>query len=417
MVMTHYLRKNWLLGGLLVLTLAASGCEGRGQGNEEVKPVSGEVRTVRTARATAAASQENVEYVGTLSAFRKVRVASQIGGIIENISFEKGDHVRKGQLLGEVDTSTLELEVRQASAAVEVARSQYEKAERGSRPEEIALAEASLKEARAGFLNAERHFERIARLYEIRAVSRKEYDAAEQGKVTASARVESARERLTLARQGPRAEDRKAFKAKLNQAAAALALAQDRFEKSRLQAPIAGIIAFRNVEKGEVVPPGAVLTEVVDLGRLKILFSASEKERGGLRKGTQCPFTVDAIPNARFTCRLTFLSPTADPLSRTFPVECLVDGTDSRMADGMTARVMVPGKREKGSIKVPSSWLSEENGRIGLFVVENGTAVFRKAALGAYYNERVEILSGLHEGDLVIIDAAGLKSGEPVKTE
>lgn len=416
-MMRFCLRRNWLFAGFVILALTTAGCEGRGQSSEEVKNVSRDARPVRTARVAAIPSRESIEYVGAISAFKKVHVASQIGGLIENIFFEKGDYVRKNQLLGEVNTSTFELEVMQAKAAMEVARSQCEKAERGSRPEEIALAEAALMEARAALLNAERHFDRIARLYDIRAVSRKEYDAAEQGKVTASARFESAREQLAMAKQGPRAEDRKAIRARLKQSEAAFALARDRLEKSRLRAPIDGIAAFRSLERGEVIPPGAIITEVVDLKKLKIMFSVSEKDRSFLKRGTQYTFTVDAIPGVRFTCRLTFLSPTADPVSRTFPAECLVDGSEPGMADGMTVRIMAPVERKKVSIKVPSSWLSEENGRIGLFVVENSKAEFRKALLGTYYDQRVEILSGLHDGDLVITNAAGLKSGDPVELE
>ncbi len=84
------------------------------------------------------------------------------------------------------------------------------------------------------------------------------------------------------------------------------------------------------------------------------------------------------------------------------------------MADGMTARVKFSLGNQKKSIKVPTAWLREEGGHLGLFVAEKGKAIFRKATLGAYYEQKVEILAGLSESDLVITNPSGLKSGDAV---
>jgi HlyD family secretion protein len=96
-------------------------------------------------------------------------------------------------------------------------------------------------------------------------------------------------------------------------------------------------------------------------------------------------------------------------------MELSVDKPDTRMADGMTVRVKFAISDPKMSIKVPSAWLSEENGHMGLFVVKEGKAVFKKVVLGSYYEQKVEILSGLNDHELVITNPAGLKSGDEVK--
>jgi hypothetical protein len=102
-------------------------------------------------------------------------------------------------------------------------------------------------------------------------------------------------------------------------------------------------------------------------------------------------------------------------VTRSFPLELSVDKPDPRMADGMTVRVKFPLTDPKMSIKVPSAWLSEENGQMGLFVVKEGKAVFKKVVLGSYYEQKVEIISGLNDHDPVITNPAGLKSGDVVK--
>ncbi len=182
-----------------------------------------------------------------------------------------------------------------------------------------------------------------------------------------------------------------------------------------MKAPSDGIVAFRRVEEGEVVRTETVITQVVDTSRMKIKLSLAERDIHLLQRDKKFLFTVDAIPDERFTSQWSFLSPIADAATRSFPTELLVDEPDPRMADGMTVRVELPLINQKRSIKVPSAWLSEEDGHMGLFVVEDGKASFRKVKLGSYYEQRVEILWGLSDNDLVITNPAGLKSGDPVK--
>jgi multidrug efflux pump subunit AcrA (membrane-fusion protein) len=360
-------------------------------------------------------SENRVSYVGTLLARKKTDVSSEIGGTIERLHFERGDRVRKGQLLAEVSTSTILLEVRQAEAALKAAESQLQKAERGSRPEEIRIAEASLNEASAGLLEAENHYRRVSGLFQSKAMSQSEYDAAKRGLDMARARVASAGEQLDLARQGPRAEDRDAARASLEQARAALALAKDRLKKSRLVAPNDGVIAFREVEEGQLIAPGTPVTRVVDAERMRVRIAVSENHIRYLREQKILEVHLDAIAGKTFHGRLSFIAPAADPLTHSYPVELMIEAHDPRMADGMTARVQIPMSDIKPSVKIPSAWIAEADGQMGVLVAEEGRAAFRRVTLGAYYDQRVEIVSGLMEQDLIITTPSGLKAGDPIK--
>lgn len=410
---------NSLIGKISFISMALAllllGCGDRAETGVDKKNERSRVKSVNVSHVDATPPQGNIEYVGVLVAHRKVRVFSELGGTIERLLFEKGDRVRKGDLLAEVSTSSFRLKVRQVQAAREAAESQIEKLKRGSRPQEIQIARAALEEAEAALFEAEKDFKRIEGLYKIRAVSKREYDAAVRKLNTVNARMDSAQQQLVLALQGPRVEDIKKASANLDQAEAALALAKDQVKKSRLRAPCDGIIAFRDVEVAEVIPPGTPITQVIDLNRLKIKVSLGEKDIYVLENHKRFPFTIDAIPGEEFHCRLTFLSPAADPTTRSFPVELLVEETDPRMADGMTVRIRFPVADKKKTIKVPSAWLSEQDGKIGLYIAKDGKALFKEVTLGNYYDQRVEILSGFSDKDLVITNPAGLKSGDPVR--
>lgn len=413
----RYLRSVFRMTVFLLSGLALSACGERADSGTGVdrKTTADRIREVRVSRVEISRLENRVSYVGTLLAWRKTDISSEIGGTIERLHFERGDRVRKGQLLAKVSTRTILLEVRQAEAALEAARSQLEKTERGSRPEEIRIAEAALDEARAGLLEAENHYLRVKGLFESKAMSRSEYDTAKRGVDMARARVHAAEDQLELARQGPRAEDRDSARAALEQARAALALSRDRLRKSRLTAPHDGVAAFRDVEEGELIVPGSPLTRVVDADRMRVRIAVSENHIRHL--GSQRAFDVelDAIPGKAFQAVLSFLSPAADPLTRSYPVEMTIEPPDPRMADGMTARVQIPITDARPSVKIPSAWLAEADGRMGVLLAEEGRAVFRRVTLGAYYDQRVEVLTGLSERDLIITTPSGLKAGDPIK--
>jgi len=382
-------------GIFLGMVFLAAACGERAEGPAEAKSGREDVKKVKVALVQAEPVQSRVEVLGTLRARLKVDVATELGGAVERLSFDRGDRVSSGKILAEVGTKSIELEVRQAEAAVAVAASEMEKVETGSRLEEIRIAEAALDQARARLREAERHFDRIRDLYEKNAVSDSEYDTASRSLDAARADMASARENLALAEQGPRAEDRRAARARHRQTAAALEVARDRLRKSRVRAPCDGIASFRQVEVGEVVPPGTVLTRVADTSRMKIRASVAERDLPLLEKGALYGFSVDAVKGAPFSCRLVFVSPTGDSATRSFPVELLVEDHDPRMADGMTARVVFPLKHPLKRIRVPSAWLAEDKGRIGLLVVEKDRLQFQPVELGDYYERFVEIRGGL----------------------
>jgi multidrug efflux pump subunit AcrA (membrane-fusion protein) len=402
----------FLLTGLL---LSLYGCGDAPETDVDKKGTSPEKRLVNISPASASLPTGSIEYVGVLTARRKVRISSELGGIIEALYFEKGEKVAAGKLLAEIGTSSVRLQVRESKAAVAAAGSVLKKMEKGSRPQEIHIATSAVNEAEAALFEAEKNYKRIKELHNIKAISGSSYDAAERQVGTAKARMNSEKQRLVLALKGPRIEDINGARAALAQAEAALALTRNRLTKSMLRAPCGGIIAFRNVEEGEVIGIGTPITEVVELEKLKIKLSLGEKDIHILKNHKRFSFSVDAIPGEEFSSRVFFLSPTADKATRSFPLELIIDKADPGMADGMTVRVRFPVVGVKTSIKVPSAWLSEEEGKIGVYVAEDGKALFKKVTLGAYYDNRVEILAGLGDKDQVITNPAGLKTGDLVE--
>jgi multidrug efflux pump subunit AcrA (membrane-fusion protein) len=402
------------LAAFLLLLVAACGDQKGDNPTKTSPPPTPEAKAVKVTSVKAAPLRGSVQYVGTLTAHLKVDVSSELGGTIERLYFDRGDRVKTGQLLAEIGTRTIQMEVQQAEAAMMAAQSQRKKTEKGSRPEEIRIAEAALDEAMATLREAEKNYRRIEKLQGDAAVSKRDYDSAKKMVEAARAAVASTEQQLELARKGPRIEDREAARANLAQARASLNMARDRLRKSTLLSPCDGVIAFREVEAGEVIAPGTTITRVVDNSKMKIRLSMSERDLPLVRKDKPYAFTVDALPGKPFSCRLAFVSPAADTVTRSFPMELQVDEVTAAMADGMTARVTFPLHHDEKTIKVHASWITEHHGKMGLYVVEGGRAYFREVAMGMYYDQFIEILSGIGDQALVVMNPAGLKNGDVV---
>ncbi|PIX19487.1 MAG: hypothetical protein COZ70_08650 [Deltaproteobacteria bacterium CG_4_8_14_3_um_filter_51_11] len=356
-----------------------------------------------------------IKRAGSITAIRKVRISSEVGGMVERLFFERGDRVKRGQILAEIGTSKIRLEVEQALTALKAAEIQLEKVKKGSRAEEIAISEAALKEADAALRESEEHFRRIEALYGKSAVSTSEYDSALRAVESTRSRRAAMVQQLSMAREGARKEDRAIAEAQVAQAGAAVALAKDRLFRSVIRSPIEGVVSHKAVEEGEViiVPPGAAVAQIVDSSSFKVEIAVSEMDVVNVRENSLLQFTVDPLPGKTFNAEVTFVSPAAEPLTRNYVIELLVKHPDKAMSDGMTARVRIP-RAEAGAVTVHPSALTEKDGSVGIYVVENDKAVFRRVDVGGYKGDRIIISKGLVEGEFLITNPAIVKEGTKV---
>jgi membrane fusion protein (multidrug efflux system) len=124
---------------------------------------------------------------------------------------------------------------------------------------------------------------------------------------------------------------------------------------------------------------------------------------------------VDAYPGEEFMGRIARVSPVLDPATRTAPIEVEIPNPDARLKPGMYARVGITLGTKKEALVVPADAMADLGGRRGVFLVQNGQAIFRTVQTGTEQQNAVEVLGGLEEGDEVITTGArALRDGDPV---
>jgi len=311
---------------------------------------------------------EKMTYTGTLDALTKVNVTPEAGGKIARIHVEAGDRVAKGQLLAELENESTRLQLKQAEAAV-------------------AVAEAS-------YTDALRNKERMDRLIKEQAVS------------------EQQREKIQLAFD--------AASAQLDQARAGLNLARYALDISLMKAPFAGVVASKNAEVGDVInpmmsfggAPGGVLT-LMDYSKIKLAVAVSSEDIGRIRKGQEAVLRVGSFPGREFRGVVRVVNLTADPQSKKFGVEVHVDNPDAALRPGTFGDLVFEVQSRENALVVPQSAILENT---YVFVAEGGKAVRKDVALGIENTTMVEILTGLADGDAVVVEGNyGLEDGAPVQ--
>ncbi len=246
---------------------------------------------------------------------RQVELAFNNSERIAEVLVQEGDHVRRGQVLARLDTRRLEPQVAQTEAQAAAQRQIVERLRHGSRPEEIAQAQANLESAKADTANARRQYERLKPLLDRPvggAVSQQEVDNAKAAWDVAEAKLVVTQKALALTIAGPRPEEIAEAAARLQAAEAQLVFLQQQLADAQLMAPVNGIVRTRLMEPGEMASPQKPVFSLAVTDPKWVRAYVSEPDLGKVSPGMAASVVVDSFPERRFDGWVGFISPVAE---------------------------------------------------------------------------------------------------------
>ena len=287
---------------------------------------------------------------------RHVALAFDGSGRIESLDAEEGDAVKAGQVIGKLDTKSLELNVRKAQALVEAARQTLQRLRNGERPEAIAQVRAQLVSAQATAARAEQDLTRANRLQSSSsgAVSGQAVDHAESEAAAANARVEELRAALALSEAGTRAEEIAAAEANLAAEEANLALLVHEVDQGTLRAPVDAIVRSRLLEPGDQATPQRPVFSLAKTDPKWVRVYVSEPDLGKLKPGMAAQVFTDSYPDRPVAGTVGYISSVAEFTPKSVQTEDLrtslvyevrvvvEDATDElRLGQPVTVRIAV----------------------------------------------------------------------------
>ncbi len=387
---------------LLAVVLAASACGSTPHADLE-RPSPAPL-DLKLARVTRSAVPRLVEVVGSVEARERATVSSRMLAPITAAPVRVGDRVRRGQLLFQLDGAE--------------ARARLEAAEAGRRQGEFAVQEAegareaaaqAVTSAEAQARLAETTRDRFAQLQERGSVSPQEYDEV-------SSRHEAAQGELRRARallESVRAREQQAVQA-TGRARAEVTQAETQRSYTEIRAPYSGVVASKWGDVGDLAAPGVPLLELESLSGHEFAADVPESLIGLLSVGQELAVQLDSL-GKELQGRIARIDPGGQTASRTFRVELELP-PDEQVRSGLFGRLRVP-EGEQTVLSVPSTALVVRGQLQGVFGVDGeGRARFRLIEPGRVTQGRLEVLSGLEEGETVVAEPpAGLRDGTPVR--
>jgi HlyD family secretion protein len=215
----------------------------------------------------------------------EIRVAPEVGGQLVTINVQKGDHVRAGDVVAKLSAIELSAAVVQARAALDAASAQRDHVYAGVRAEEVAALASAIDKAKSRLDYAQSELARKAQLVPNNAASQQDLDQADYDVATARADVAEAQANHDTAVAGPTREERAIADAQVKAAASAVAVLEQRLEKTTLRAPADGIVTVIVAEVGENVSAGQPVLAIAATDKQWLSFNAREDMLHGLTVG------------------------------------------------------------------------------------------------------------------------------------
>jgi HlyD family secretion protein len=286
---------------------------------------------------------------GTVDA-HQVDLSFQVAGRILRLNTDEGQEVWVSEVVAELDPKDYELSLSRAHAQENSAQKALAVLQAGSRSQDIRSAEAALLQAEADLRFANAEVKRNTDLVAKHFVSQEALDRAIDQADVAMAKVEQAKQSLSLLREGPRKEDVERAAADYAAARAAAATAKQQLAYVKLISPVAGAVSVRLAERGQFVAAGQAVFRVAELDRPWVRAYLAEKDLPRVKLGQTGEVRVDGLPGRIFVGRLSFISPEAEFTPKTVETKALrvdlvyrvkvdVDNAEGHLKIGMPADV------------------------------------------------------------------------------
>ncbi|HEY6969563.1 MAG TPA: efflux RND transporter periplasmic adaptor subunit, partial [Candidatus Angelobacter sp.] len=325
-----YIRNKWLIIAVLLTAIGIL---------TAFKFQTGKATQYYTEKAQQGDIENLVQATGSITAVTTVQVGSQASGTIQNLYADFNTHVKKGQVIAQIEPSLFQGALLQAKADLQDANANLE------------AAKANLAKAEAAEVQTNQDYARNQELAKDGVIPAQQLDAAKAAWGSNVAAVSAAKAQVTQSA------------AQVQQKAAAVTVAQTNLDHTIIRSPIDGTVVARNVDVGQTVAASlqapTLFTIAQDLTKMQVYVSTDESDVGAIHIGQPANFKVDAFPNQTFRGMVSQVRLNATTVQNVVTYTTVVDfnNPDMKLFPGMTAYVSIPVAQAQNVMKVPNGAL------------------------------------------------------------
>jgi RND family efflux transporter MFP subunit len=387
------------------------------------------VPQVSVTHASVAPAQRLLSLPGTIEAIVESPIYARTNGYVQQRFVDIGDRVKAGQLLAKIETPEVDLTEKDFKSQVDTSRAtklqsianrERAKADLDRSVADLAESEAYLVEHQSDVRFAKSTTQRWSQLASQGAVSAQDADEKETRFQTSKAAIDAAREHVNSAQSAVvsakarlRAEDANVSVASANYESAVARANRSTSEKSfqNVMSPFAGVITERTVDQGNLVTSGSDTsrTPLYKLARIDIVrvyadvpqYASSE-----IKVGQTVQIALKEFPDRTFNGKVARTSVALDPKARTLRVEIHVPNNDLVLAPGMYADINFSIPRKNKMYLIPANSLIARAEGPQVITVQDNKVSYREVKLGADLGKQIEVVSGLSDQDMIVLNPA-----------
>jgi len=321
---------------------------------------------VATMALTAQEFRPEFSVVGAIQAAEEIVLSAELAAPVAKIHVREGQTIQRGNLLLELDSEKLQLQLTQA--------------------------QQTLRQSQSRLQESRDNLTRRQQLAEQKTLSQELLDAANHEWQRATAAMAEAE--------------------------AAVSLAKRNLTDTRILSPVNGVVDKRLVEVGETVQEAQLLLLIQATDQLEAKTFVSERNIHLLREGNKASLVLANWPDRTITATVQNVGIAGDARTGNFPVTLLVDETDIPLRPGMTTTIKIKGEAQGSALLIPESALFDHQRQRVVFVLEDGKASLRHPQLQVGLGDQIKVLSGIQVGEKVIVQTRRpLRGGMPVEEQ
>ncbi len=390
-------RKMILMGGITILLVTAVFFWLRQNQSASAAAVTAKAQTATVQRGSIAAT---VSAAGNVSAPTTASLAFSTGGRVTQVNVRVGDSVKKGQVLMLVDTADLQSALKTAQLGLATAQASYDSAkiDYDQNPNQLIIAKAALNQAQVALQKAQADYDTIAWRADVAMTTQ----SVTLQQATDTYRSALATYNITTASINDSAL--KAAQVKIDEAQVAVDDAQRNLHNAKLVAPFDGVVSAVNYGVGETAS-GTAIT-LVDPSVLQVNVSISEVDIAKVQVGETAAMTLDALTGKTYTATVISVSPVGTVSSGVvnYTATLEIKNDDGSIKPGMTANLALEVEHRDNVLLVPVRAVRTSGTRKIVTVQVNGQSVQNTVTTGLSNDTSIEIVSGVSEGDIVVIN-------------
>lgn len=353
--------------------------------------------------------KQYVEDTASVKCREKQTVYVEGSGKVTGVRFDSGDTVKKGDLLLTMDVSDFEMQLKDANAKISASQSQIDSTKISNYANKIEIATAAVEQAQIANDSALRNSQSSKVLYEAGAISREDFNKAQDASKAAQAALKAAKLELDEIKKGAPDYVKKGYSSQLEQSLIFRDSIQKNIDKQKVLSPMDGVVLEKLLEENSTVVAGTPGFVIGNIKTLELEANILSDDSYKVKFGDEVEISSKALGDTVVKGKVSKIAPIAKTIASNLGVnqkrvQITIDlpGGYGLLKPGYNVDIKIVTAQKKDVIAVPDSAVFDYKGNSCVFVIANDKTAIRQVRKGLEGDKLIEITEGLNEGDIIL---------------